>query len=153
MYRLLGRICIYGTKVSVDKCASIASIPNGTIKQIGLKAKAPPLDAWVYESPLYRFNFDENDHEIRDFLTTHLKVGDALAPRDAGIEYAFLTLIPVVASYEDTFAGIFSCETLRLLANMGLELEISPEALMPDAPYWKDDPNWSSKQDTSTKFT
>jgi hypothetical protein len=137
MFKLLGRIEIDGTKASVDKCALVASIPNGTITQIGLKRKSPIVDAWCYASPLYRFHLDTMDHEVRDFLTAHLQVGDALAVRDAGIEYAFFTLVPVVKSYEDTFAGIFGCETLKLLANMGLELQISPEAIMPDAPYWK----------------
>lgn len=137
MLKLFGKIEIDGTKASVDRCASIASIPHGAIMQMGLKRKVPAIDSWCYESPLYRFNLDKMDQEIRDFLTAHLKVGDALASRDAGIEYAFFTLVPVVKSYEDTFAGIFGCETMKLLANMGLELQIAPEALMPDAPYWK----------------
>lgn len=137
MLELLGKIDIHGTKSSIDKCASLASIPNGIIMQIGLKRKIPDVDSWTYESPLYRFRLDAMDYAIRDFLATHFQVGTALAERDAGIEYAFFTLVPVVKNSEDTFAGIFSCETLKLLANMGLELQISPEAIMPDAPYWK----------------
>jgi len=137
MYRLLGRIDIDGTRASVDKCASVAQIPNGTIMQIGLKAKVPPVDAWLYASPWYRFRFDANDQEVRDFLAAHSKVGDALALGDAGIEYAFFTLCPVEQSYEENFAGTFSNQTLKLLANMGLGLQVSPAAVMPDAPYWK----------------
>jgi hypothetical protein len=140
MFRVLGQISIYGTKASIDRCASVAQIPNGTIKQIGLKAKIPPLDEWLYASPLYRFRFDHldtMDHEIRDFLAAHLKVSDALASRDTEIEYALFTLCPVEQSYEESFAGILSRETLKMLVDMGLDLEISPEAIMPDAAYWK----------------
>lgn len=134
---LLGKIEIDGTKASLDKLASVALIPDGKMKQLGLKAKVPPQDTWCYSSPIYRFRFDESDQEIYDFLTAHLQVGKALAARDTEIEYAFFTLVPVEQSYEGSFSGIFSCETLKLLADMGLELQISPESMMPDAPYWK----------------
>ncbi|TAL26799.1 MAG: hypothetical protein EPN97_18845 [Alphaproteobacteria bacterium] len=137
MFKLLGRIDIDGTKASIDKCALIASIPSGTIKQIGLKRKVPIVDAWLYASPWYRFHLDTMDDEIRDFLTAHSRVGDALAARDAGIAYAFFTLCPVETKDEGSFAGIFSLETLKLLASMGLELQISPATVMPDSPYWK----------------
>src|SRR5688572_9112751 len=141
MFRLLGLIMIYGTKASLDKCASVAQIPNGTIEQIGLKAKVPPKDAWLYRSPRYRFRCDHTDamdNEIHDFLNAHSKVGDALANRDAGIEYALFTLCPAGQSFEETFAGILSNKTLKILADMRLDLEIAPEVLLPDAPYWKD---------------
>jgi hypothetical protein len=136
MFKLLGRIDIDGTKSSIDKCALVASIPHGIMTQIGLKRKFPKVDTWLYASPWYRFHLDTMDHEVRDFLTSNLQVGDALAVRDAGINYAFFTLCPVEQSDEESFAGVFSLETLKLLANMGLELQIAPASVMPDAPYW-----------------
>ncbi len=141
MFKLLGRIEIHGTKDAVDKCVSVAPIPDGTITQTGLKRKLPETGAWLYASPWYRFHPDTMDHEIRDFLAAYLKIGDALAVRDVGIEYAFLTLCSVEQSHEESFAGIFSLEALQLLTNMGLELQIAPAAIMPDAPYWKPNEN------------
>lgn len=136
MTRLLGRIEVYGTKASLDNFVSLAPMPNWELAQIGLKKKIPELDAWTYSSPFYRFDVQTSDEDIYDFIAAHGKIGDALKERYSDIEYAFFTLVPVIESYEDSFAGIFSCKTLALLSNMRLELQISPEATMPAAEWW-----------------
>jgi hypothetical protein len=136
--RILGNIAIYGTKASLDQLISVDPIPNSILEQIGIKRKIPDKDLWCYGSPSYRFReIITLDEEVRDFLIAHERVGNVLANRDSGIEYAFFTLCPVDQSYEETFACLLSCETLRLLVNMGLSLQIAPAAIMPDVDFWK----------------
>lgn len=136
MLRILGQVSIYGTKASIDQCASIAPIPTGAITQIGLMRKIPDVDSWCYASPWYRFHLDVIDDEVRDFIAAHAQLGDALAVRDAGIAYAFFTLCPVEQSDEESLACVLSRETLQALSRLGVGLQIAPASLMPDAPYW-----------------
>lgn len=139
MLRILGQISIYGTKASIDRCASIAPIPGGTVTQIGLARKVPDADSWCYASPWYRFRLDAIDGEVRDFVAAHAQLGDALAVRDAGITYAFFTLCPVEQSDEESLACVLSRETLQALSCLGVGLQIAPASVMPDAPYWASD--------------
>ena len=136
MLRIIGQISVYGTKASVERCASIAAIPEGVIKQMGLMRKVPEANSWSYESPLYRFHLDVIDKEIQDFIAAHGQLGNALAEDDPGITYAFFTLCPVDQSYEENFACVFSRETLHSLSCLGLALQIAPASVMPEAPYW-----------------
>lgn len=141
MLELWGKIYISGTKSCIEKCAAIAPIPNGIIMQLGLKQKVPDTDSWLYQTPLYRFRSDTLDDEIRDFLTAHSHIRDGLYACDTEIKYAFFTIVPVANDPDHSFSTIFRRETLKLLTDIGLELEIAPENLMPDAPYWKPEKN------------
>ncbi len=137
MFRLMGRIEIYGTKFSVDRRELVASIPDGTMTQTGSKFKVSEEDSWIYVSPWYHFHINTMDDEIRDFLTAHESIGEVLASCNAGIEHAFFTLCPVEQSDQAIFAGVFSNDTLKTLTKMGLDLQIAPATMMPDALYWK----------------
>lgn len=136
MFRILGQVSIYGTRSSIDRCASIAPISSGTITQIGHMRKVPDADSWCYASPWYRFHLREIDDEVRDFVAAHSQIGDALAVRDSGITYALLTLCPVEQSDEESFGCVLSRETLHALSCLGVGLQIAPASVMPDAPYW-----------------
>jgi len=46
------------------------------------------------------------------------------------------TLCPVEQSEEEVFAFMLNPGTLKLLSNLGLALEVSPAAVMPEAQYW-----------------
>lgn len=138
MLRILGNIEIYGTKASLEQLVSVDPIPNSILKQIGTKRKIPDKDLWCYGSPSYRFReITTLDEEVRDFLIAHERLGDVLAVRDPGIQYAIFTLCPVEQSYEETFACLISCETLQILVRMGLALQIAPASVMPDVDFWK----------------
>jgi hypothetical protein len=138
MLRILGNIEIYGSKASLEQLITVDPIPNSILKQIGTKRKIPDKDSWCYGSPSYRFReIITLDEEVHDFLTAHERLGDVLANRNAGIEYAIFTLCPVDQSYEETFACLLSCETLGLMVNMGLSLQIAPASVMPDVDFWK----------------
>lgn len=136
MLRILTHIGIYGTKASVERFASVAAIPSGSFKQCGLKRKVPDVDSWNYSSPYFQFRFDTLDDEIRDFLVAHAQVGKAVAIPDEGITWTLFTVTPVSQSFEDEFSCLLSTETLQALSATGLALEINPEAIMPDAPFW-----------------
>ncbi len=47
MLQILGQISIWGTKASLERLASIASIPSAVTKQVGLKRRVPETDSWV----------------------------------------------------------------------------------------------------------
>lgn len=136
MFRILGQISIYGRKASIDRCALVAPISGSTITQIGLMRKVPDADSWCYASPWYRFHLDLIDAEVRDFIAAHVQLADALAARDAGIDYAFFTLCPVEQSDEECLACVLDRETLQALSGLGVGLQIAPALVMPDAPYW-----------------
>lgn len=136
MLRIIGQISIFGTKESIERCASVAPIPFGKTTQIGLKRRVPDADSWCYESPWYCFHLDMIDLEVRDFIVAHSQLRDSLAVRDLGIIYAFFTLCPVGQSFEESFACVFEHETLYALSSLGLGLQIAPASAMPDAPYW-----------------
>lgn len=136
MLRVLGQISIFGTRAAVERIASIAPIPGGKMTQIGLARKVPEPDSWCYESPRYRFHQETLDPEVRDFLAAHIQLCQALIPPEPGLKYAFFTLCPVEQSYEEEFACVLSNETLQVLSALGVSLQIAPEAVMPDAPYW-----------------
>jgi hypothetical protein len=136
MLRILGQFSIFGTKASVGRIASTTPIPEGRIVQIGLARRVPEPDSWCYESPRYRFHQEEIDDEVRDFISVHARLGPALKKADAGLKYAFLTLCPVEQSNEEEFACVLSHETLQALSALGVALQIAPEPVMPDAPYW-----------------
>jgi hypothetical protein len=138
MLRILGQISIFGTKASVERIASATPIPGGKITQIGLARRIPEPDSWCYESPRYRFHQDAIDSEVRDFVAAHARLGQALIEPDAGLKYAFFTLCPVEQSYEEEFACVLSKETLKALSDLGVALQVAPEPVMPDAPYWSD---------------
>lgn len=136
MLRILGEISVYGSAASLERLVSTASIQNGVLKQIGTLRKVPDKDFWCYASPRYRFHADTLDEEVRGFLTAHKRLGEALAINDAGIRYALFTLCPVDQSYEEAFACLLGKDTLRVLSDLGLALEIAPESVMPEAEYW-----------------
>jgi hypothetical protein len=136
MLRILGRVSIYGSKASTERLASLGVIPSGELRQVGQKRAIPDEDSWFYASPWYRFHIDVLDEEANAFLRTHSKLGSSLAVRDSGIRHAIFTLCPVEQTEEEVFAFMLSSETLKLLSNLGLALEVSPAAVMPDAQYW-----------------
>lgn len=138
--RILGLLSIYGSKSSLERIKSVAPIPLGKLGQIGLKRQVPEPDSWCYSSPYYRFHLEKLDEEVRAFLDKHAHLGKALSLHDKAISYALLTLIPVELGDEETFACMLSHETIQTLSHLGVGLEISPEASMPDAPYWTDQP-------------
>ena len=137
MLRILGKISVYGTGAALEHLASTAPIPSGDLRQIGTLRKVPDKDIWCYGSPWYAFRTETLDEEVRNFLAAHKQLGIALATTShGGIRHALFTLCPVAQTYEDTFACLFEKETLGVLLNLGLSMEIAPEAVMPEAPYW-----------------
>jgi hypothetical protein len=142
MLRVIGCIHISGTKAGLETLVSNSVIPSGILKQIGTKRKIPDVDSWSYSSPWYRFHFDfeQFDEEICDFLLAHQQLKDYLDIRDTRIKYAIFTLCPVGQSHEETFACLLSQKTLKVLVDLGLCLEIAPEVLSSEAPYWEYNP-------------
>lgn len=136
MLRILGRISIYGSKASTERLSSLGVIPSGELGQFGQKRGVPEPDSWCYASPWYGFHADALDEETNDFLAAHSKLGPLLALPDDGIRYAMFTLCPVEQSEEEVFAFLLNRGTVELLANLGLALEVSPAAVMPDVRYW-----------------
>jgi len=136
MLRILGKISIFGTEAAVQQVASIASIQNSVLQQVGIARSKPDVDFWCYGSSWYSFRSCSFDDEILNFLVMHERLGDALETVSAGVKYAFFTVCPVGQSDEEIFACMYSVETLRKLSYLGLALEIAPASVMPDAPYW-----------------
>lgn len=136
MLRILGRISIYGSKASTERLASLGGVPAWELRQVGQKRNVPEPDSWCYASPWYGFHADALDEETSDFLSAHSKLGPLLALPDHGIRYAIFTLCPVEQSEEEVFAFLLNRKTLELLSNLGLALEVSPAAVMPDVRYW-----------------
>lgn len=136
MLRILGKISIYGTQAGLERLASVAPILDGAIKQVGNSRKVPEIDSWCYASPWYRFRIDTMDEEVRNFLDTNAQLGKVLNSSDTGIEYAVISLCPVGQNEQETFACLFSHETLDVLASIGFALEIAPASVLPNAPYW-----------------
>lgn len=136
MLRILCRISIYGNKKSLDELILKKAIPNGSIEQVGIKRKIPDIDKWCYSSPTYQFNRDNFDAEVCDFLSHHLKIGDALSEKSDDTEYALLSICPVGQKFEDEFSCLLSRKTLDVLSKLRLSLEIAPEVIMPEFSYW-----------------
>ena len=136
MLRILGRISIYGRKASVERLAASGGIPSGEMAQVGQKRGTPEADSWCYASPWYRFHADALDEETSDFLTAHSGLRSSLALSDHGIRYAMFTFCPVEQSEEEVFAFLLNRGTLELLSDLGLALEVSPAAVMPETRYW-----------------
>jgi hypothetical protein len=140
MLRILGKISIFGTMAGLDQLVSVGPISDSILQQVGALRKNPDTDLFCYGSPWYSFRADALDEEVRNFLVANARLGDVLAVRDPGIRYAIFTLCPVNESYEETFACLFSQETLQVLLGLGLALEIAPASVMPAAAYWIPDP-------------
>lgn len=136
MLRILGKISIFGTMAGLNRLVSAGSISGGILQQVGTSRKNPDTDSFCYGSSWYDFRADTLDEEVRNFLTANAQLRHVLAVRDPGIRYAIFTLCPVNESYEDNFACLFNQETLQVLLDLGLALEIAPASVMPDAAYW-----------------
>lgn len=136
MLRILGKISIFGTLAVTQKLESLKPIPNGLLHQVGAGRPIPVVDSWCYGSNWFSFRYDLLDEEIFDYLAAHERLGDVLAAAHAGVKYAIFTLAPIGQTYEETFSCLLGVKTLRKISDMGLALEISPESVMPDAPYW-----------------
>jgi hypothetical protein len=54
----------------------------------------------------------------------------------SGISFALFTLSPVAEDSDEWFASFFENETIVALGNLGLGLEIAPESVLPEAPFW-----------------
>jgi hypothetical protein len=134
--RISGRIVVYGTSAGLQRLVAAAPVPNAMHKQLGLKRRVPITDLWSYESPWYRFRFESLDAEVRNFLTAHASIGPILAASTAGISHALFSLCPIAEGDDEVFSGLFEHETIATLGRINLGLEIAPEALMPDVPYW-----------------
>lgn len=138
MLRVLGNIQIYGSSSGLEGMVSVAAIPNGDLQQVGTKRKEPDKDSWCYASPWYRFRLDVLDEEVFDFLVAHKKIEAFLKANRKSIEYALFTLCPVNQSHEEIFACLIGNESLGMLSRVGLDLEIAPASVMPEASYWKE---------------
>lgn len=136
MLRILCCISIYGNKLSLRELVSKNAIPNGELNQIGLKRKIQDVDSWCYSSPTYQFTREKFDIEVRDFLIHHLKIGEILKTSREGIQYALFTICPVEQSFEDEFSCLLTRETLDILSNLRLALEVAPAVIMPEVEYW-----------------
>jgi hypothetical protein len=136
---VLGNIEIFGTKAGLEGLASNSAIPSGILKQLGTKRKVPDVDSWGYSSPRYRFHFDfeKFDEEVCDFLLAHQRLRNYLDINDTRIEYAIFTLYPAEQNDEEFFSCLLSQKTLKVLVDLGLCLEIAPEVLSSEAPYWE----------------
>ena len=134
--QIQGQISTYGTKASIERFTSKAPIQSGTTTQVGFGRKAPEKDSWCYASPWYSFHSDNLDEEVRDFLIAHAQVGDVLASVDPERRFSFFTLSPIGDGDEETFACILSHDTLKALSTIGVDLQIAPATVMPEAPYW-----------------
>lgn len=136
MFRLIAQIAIYGDSESLQAIAASGYVPNGTLTQVGQKRKNPDRDFWIYCSPWYQFRDDDFDLGIRGFLNSHHSVHKVLTPLSAGIRHAMLIISPVGQNAGHEFSCLLSKDTLRILVNMHLDLEISPSQVMPQFPYW-----------------
>jgi hypothetical protein len=136
MLRILAKISIFGTKSAVQQLGSTASMENGDIQQVGIARPKPDVDFWCYGSLWYRFRLGTFDDELLDFLETHKSLGDALTAVRSEVKYALCTVCPVEQTDEEVFACIFGDDTLSILTDLGLSLEIAPASVMPDVPYW-----------------
>ena len=138
MLRILGCICIYGSKASLEPLVQTSAIPSGQMMQLGLKRKIPDVDSWIYSSPYYQFHhYEPLDEELHEFIKSNRRIGNFLIPRNHGIEYAHLKITPVEQSFEEIFSCLLSHKTITLLSELGLGLEISPAVVMPEFPFWK----------------
>ncbi len=136
MLRIIGKISILGDFAITQQLESKKLIPNGLLQQVGARRPIPADDLWCYGSNWFSFRFDSLDEEILNYLIAHERLGDALAVAHTGVKYALLTVTPVGQTYEETFSCLFGVKTLRKLSDLRLALEIAPESVMPDVPYW-----------------
>ena len=130
---------MYGTSDGLRPFATAASLPNGVLEQLGLKRKNPLPDLWSYGTPWYRFRYEVLDSEVRNFLTAHAGLGSMLASvAGNGLTHALFSLCPVAEQHDETFACILERETIAVLNESRLALEIAPEVSMLDYPFWID---------------
>lgn len=136
--RILGNIRIYGNFDSLRRIEDKNIIPDGLLQQVGSSRKIQDKDSWRYGTPNYQFhNIAILDEEIRDFLTAHIQLELLQLNMDTGITLSIFTLMPVDQNFDDPFACALTRKTLAIMVRMGLDFQISPEVIMPIAPYWK----------------
>jgi hypothetical protein len=136
--RILAFIAILGPKIPLEQLSSHSAIQDGSLYQLGLKMRNPPPDSWKYMSPIYRFDADSLDEDLYSFLLANEGLGKFLCKVRDKVEFALLTVMPVEQTFEETFSCLLSQETLSKLTMMGLGLEIAPEVIMPEYPFWKE---------------
>lgn len=136
MLRVFGRISLFGTKEIIDVIASYVSHLPGEVVQVGLKRNVPETNRWCWESPLYRFDLDDMDNDVRSFVMAYAPLGVAIEESGQGLTHAFLTLCPVEQSAEELFACVLGVDTVRAISGLGIGIQISPASVMPDASFW-----------------
>ena len=134
--KIFAEITVSGRKQALDVLNTNNAIRHGEIKQLWLKRKQVPQDLWVYNSPLYIFNPDSLDEELYSFLHVNRNLSHYLHNKNEDIDDAYLSIITTDQTFEEMFACLFSLKTITLLGEIGLGLEIDPEVVMPDFPYW-----------------
>jgi hypothetical protein len=136
MMRVIGQIYILCNKSSLDNIILTMPITSGEVKQIGLKRTIPEKDLWNYSSPWYAFHQDFLDAEIYSFLCAHKQLKNTLLTWKSGIKHAIFVLTPINERCEEYFSCLLKLETLQILVDIGLTLEIAPAAIMPNTSYW-----------------
>ena len=136
--RILAHIVITGPRIQLEELSSHSAIQDGKLCQLGLRRTPPPVDSWKYSSPIYQFDAVFLDEDLYSFLLANKRLGKFLHKIRDKVSYAFLSVVPVGQTYEQTFSCLLSQETLSMLTTMGLGLEIAPETLLPEYPFWKE---------------
>ena len=129
--RIIGYIDLIGPKVSLERVSGLVRYAPWKLSQIGLKKNPPLVDIWSYRSPYFELRDAALDEDVARLLRLHSELIGAPHIGDATMKYAFLTLVPVREDLEEEFATILEPGTLALMAERGLALQISPEAVMP----------------------
>jgi hypothetical protein len=137
--KVLANISVVGRKETLNVLSANNAIRHGSLMQIGLRRKHPPADDWSYSSPFYRFRFtDTFDDELYSFIHVNYDLKRFLRNASSGIDNAGLLIITTEQNFEETFECFISHKTIALLSEIGLDLDIDPEVVMPDFPYWVD---------------
>lgn len=137
--RVLSRISVYGKKLQINNFLSEAKLLNWKIEQVGSHRKVPEIDYWCALSEGYEFDFNSLGNELLEFLSVNewIKKGFSFAFRGAP-DKGFLTIFVTDREEGEDLSTIFDSKLLSKIVELGLELEISHENIMPNLPLWRE---------------
>ena len=135
---IVGNIKIYGTLSALEFISKKHLIRNGLLQRVGSERKPPDQNSWRYGTPNYQFgNIITLDEDVHDFLTDHIQLESVLNHTIEGVTSSVFTLMPIDQSFEHMFSCLLTRKTLRIMMRIGLDFQISPEVIMPDAVHWR----------------
>jgi hypothetical protein len=136
MCRVLVQLSVWGNDEDIQSLSAQIDGSIGRIVHVGTKSMKPENRCMSFCTPWHEIDNDNVNDGLYSFIEAHKNISALVSESSFNNITLRLTVCPVDETQENSFSCLIGIRTVRKLAELGLEFEISPAVVMPQATYW-----------------